>query len=163
MDVLGVLAGFFRVLFFSDLSKNVSGVGFFVAVGWANFVVDVFNDWLVGGFDVTLDGWNGDDLFVDTWSHDGLVAGAGVGNGFWGWDGVWKTDSWLNLDWSLDVGGGDWDLSVWSWSAVAQSDWVFALDDDVSGEDSVRFGGLDISGKSVTVSVSVFRHFVFGK
>ncbi|EEB11943.1 hypothetical protein Phum_PHUM146180 [Pediculus humanus corporis] len=149
LDVLGVLAGFFRVLFSSDLGENVSGVGFFVAVGWASFVVDVFNDWLVGGFDVTLDGWNGDDLFVDTWSHDGLVASARVRDGFWGWDGVWKTDSWFNLDWSLDVGGGDWDLSVWSWSAVAQSDWVFALDNDVSGEDSVRFGGLDISRKSV--------------
>lgn len=103
------------------------------AVNWAGFVVDVFNDWLVGGFDVSLNGWNGDVLLVDGWSHDSLVAGAGVGkNSLW-WDASWETDGWLNLDWGLDVGGLDWDTLVDGWSGVGQNDWVFALGDDVSG------------------------------
>ncbi|KAK6623114.1 hypothetical protein RUM43_008966 [Polyplax serrata] len=139
----------------SDVGEEeLSVVGVVIAVGWASFVVDVFDDWLVGGFDVTLDGWNADDLFVDAWSHDGLVAGAGVGDDSWGWDVAWKTDGWLNFDWGLDVGGDDWNLLVWSWSAVGQSDWVFALDDDVSGDDGGFTGSAGLNSHSVVVVVA---------
>ncbi|KAK6632009.1 hypothetical protein RUM44_007039 [Polyplax serrata] len=138
----------------SDVGEEeLSVVGVVIAVGWASFVVDVFDDWLVGGFDVTLDGWNADDLFVDAWSHDGLVAGAGVGDDSWGWDVAWKTDGWLNFDWGLDVGGDDWNLLVWGWSAVGQSDWVFALDDDVSGDDGGFTGSAGLNSHAVVVVV----------
>ncbi|KAK6623113.1 hypothetical protein RUM43_008965 [Polyplax serrata] len=136
----------------SDVGEDDLSVEVVVAVGWASFVVDVFDDWLVGGFDVTLDGWNADDLFVDAWSHDGLVAGAGVGDDSWGWDVAWKTDGWLNFDWGLDVGGDDWNLSVWGWSAVGQSDWVFALDDDVSGDDGGFTGSAGLNSHTVVVA-----------
>lgn len=110
--------------------------------------MDVFDDRLVGGLDVTLDGWNGDVLLVDAWSHDGLVAGAGVRDDSWGWDSAWKVNGRLDLDWSLDVGGADWNALVDAWSGVFQSDWVLASGDDVSSDDGGFTGSAGLSSAS---------------
>ena len=123
----------------SSVSNFRNGVW---AVDWASFVVDVFNNWLVSGFDVTLDRWNGDVLLLNGWSHDGLVTGAGVGNGFWSWDASWKTNGWLNLDWSLNVGGGNWDALVDGWTWVLQNNWVFSSGNDVSSGNGLSSGNL---------------------
>ena len=62
-------------------------------------VLDVFNYWSVGSLQITLDGWDMEELLEDLGFDDGFDAAADVVDGLWWWNASWEWDDWFFDGW----------------------------------------------------------------